>query len=232
MARETCSGAFWAHQWQRCTDVAFLGHRPASTLDSSQVTDLLVFVCYVVAHVPPSHPAWRLSDAAMNTLVGIVTTLFRQKLLIACDVFVDASATSEAAGSSADAPVALRHHGSHRCRRIDPHSAWSLLERADQKRISICTLLSAVDNQPSFMFGGSSGWKWVASRVSLAIDKSLAVFRGTKQFSISLDPSTHSGVENCVCVAYMWHAGKGVIPPPPPSKSFLAAKLAFHRVSR
>ena len=63
------------------------------------------------------------------------------------------------------------------------------------------------------MFGGSSGWKWVASRVSLAIDKSLAVFRGAKQFSISLDPSTHSGVENCVCVAYMWHAGKGVIPP-------------------
>ena len=135
LARETCSGAFWADQWQRCTDVAFLGHRPASTLDSSQVTDLLVFVCYVVARVPPSHPAWRLSDAAMNTLVGIVTTLFRQKLLIACDVFVAASATSEAAGSSADAPVALRHHGSRRCRRIDPHSAWSLLERADQKRI-------------------------------------------------------------------------------------------------
>ena len=87
--------------------------------------------------------------------------------------FVAASATNEAAGSSADALVAMMHPGSPCCLRVDPHTAWSLLERAGQKQMSGCSFVSAVDNQPSSLVDSSSCW--IASRESLAIDKLLAV---------------------------------------------------------
>ena len=49
----------------------------------------------------------------------------------------------------------------------------------------------------------------------LTIHKTLELLQGAKQLSIALDPSTHSGQETCVSVAYSWRVGKGIIPPSP-----------------
>ena len=220
---------YWEQIWSRYAVAGCFGIRPTTPLHVSRVTDILVFVFFVLSTFPRRSTEWVFADVALNTLLRIVVRQLRQRLLAQCVAFSDASRTSASAGSSLDALVALKHQDSPRVRRIDPHTAWSLLARADQQRIALKSLALAVDNQPSFALSASSATKWFVVRVMLTIHKNLALFQGAKQISIALDPSTHSGQETCVSVAYSWRVGKGIIPP---LKSFPAESFAFRTVSR
>jgi hypothetical protein len=204
---------YWEQIWSKYAFAGCFGIRPTTPLRVSRVTDTLVFVFFVLSTFPRRSIEWVFADAALNALLRIAVRLLRQRLLSQRVAFIDASRANAVAGSSLDARVALKHQDSPRTRHIDPHTAWSLLARADQQRIVLKPLVLAVDNQPSFALSASSATKRFVVRVMLTIHKTLELFRGAKQFSIALNPSPHFGQEICVSVAYSWRVGKGITPP-------------------
>lgn len=202
-------------RWNHCINNANHGHAVdpiLGSLSEPHLRNLLVFTARTLTEIRSRHPAWNSLNCVCAALVTIMSTLLRNRLRAACAQFVQASAASATAGTLNDMPRIIRLLGSRRARNIDGNVAWSFLKRADETKMPIQDVILLSSNQPGLALTKRTGWTWMAFRTKLILERSSNVFRHTCQLSLAVDPSTHSGKECLVGVAYSSLLNVAVIP--------------------
>ena len=176
---------FLRDRWQHCVQQDILGgYRIVGSIDEPDFRNVLLLSLHL--------KTLGRRDAAVGNCIlawigAVITQGFRKNI--------------DSLGGHRE-PVPIRLPGRKRANVIDPQVAWNVLTEADQKRVAPDTLLRCGEGQRFSDISESLGRVWEHMRCAMAIKKAKRVFGGVKQVSIAFDPSTYSGEETSVGIAY------------------------------
>jgi hypothetical protein len=201
--------ALLSARWNHYSTTGAYGYTITSPSESPQLMDCILFAAALLHDFVRGTQCYNVGSIAMTVLVNLMSGALRTTLRSMC------VENRQQNGSARSAPVTLRFPGSTRNRRHDPNAVWTLLRKADNCRLPISEVIQISASEPQFHIGPSRGWIWMAFRVNLLMEKSMEAFRNPApmQLSLSLDPSTHSGQNTMVTVAYSWQRKLAIVPP-------------------
>ncbi len=180
---------------EACLDNPVLGVGLSSGLTMSSFVDVVSFSCIVAARRGRS--TGRL--AVINALgpISAVMASLTKCYITRCG----------ASGSSTTRPLPrlLRSLSSNRCCRVDPNSAWAVLEKAQEKGQTPRQILANDNDRQEFVdLKHQVADTWSVKELDMYLKNTQQAFQDQVQLSITTDPSSYNGEETAVGMVYSW----------------------------
>ena len=186
------------------------GRRLSSSLDCAQFVDVLHFSLFAATVLQVGDPARASIATVLESLLAWLSPGFRVYLT---GVHAGVSVAAEGLRSMpSQAPRALQVDPDNMTRRrIHGNAAWQVLERAKIKGITPREYLEHNETDVSLTVCPSNAGIWEAIDCELFMNNSSDSFQGCKQLSVAFDPSTYSGEDTRVAVAYNLRNGMSTV---------------------
>ena len=191
--------AIWGSM--RCT--AYWGRCIGSDFSCPNIVDVLQFSMYAPTDLAATDPARAALGALLMSLLTWLGDGFRAFLTTVHTGTRLAVESLQSAPSAAPRALQGDPDNNRTRRRIDGNTAWTVLERAKTRGVTPKQYLECNETDRSLgETAASNAPIWEAIECDLVLGNSRASFTGCKKISLAFDPSTYSGEETGVAVAY------------------------------
>ena len=186
--------------WQTWLTEGKFGLHLASSWETPTFVDAFIFTTLAATTLQSRSP-----------VLNSIKIVFGALLLTTADLFRTYLRTHLLVGGPADSdlpPVLRQPEARARPKRLDPRTAWSLLQKSKELKLPIGDVIKSNRDRPEFLgLSPQQGFMWAAFLLSVLLKKVKTAFASCRQLGISFDPSTYNGEETGVGVAYSWRTG-------------------------